>query len=75
MKQLFDNRMAAGWKISFVLSVLWIGFLYPYVTQWNSWDGGGEEVDSVEFIALSFPLALWFIARWIKVGKEEEPSE
>lgn len=23
MQKLFDNRMAAGWKASFVLSVLW----------------------------------------------------
>lgn len=69
MQKLFDNRMGAGWKISLVLSVFWIGVLYPYVTQWNAWDGG-DEIDSFEFVALSAPLTIWFIARWIKIGRE-----
>jgi hypothetical protein len=68
MQKIFDNRMGASWKISFVLSVFWIGVLYPYVTQWNAWDGG-DEIDSSEFVALSLPLTVWLIARWITIGK------
>ena len=66
MTQLFDNRMAAGWKISFVLSVLWGAFFYT--------EAGGK-LDDGWLLVYTTPLAIWFIARWIKVGKEEEPSE
>ena len=59
MQKLFDNRMAVGWKISFILCVLWAMLILsePYLHQGD-------------VIAALIPFTIWFTARWIKVGKE-----
>jgi len=64
MQSFFDNRMGAGWKISFVVSVL--------VFVINVWQ---EEIyrgsmDGEELFIYSLLLTIWLTARWLAIGKK-----
>lgn len=60
MQSFFDKRMGVGWKISFVVSVV---FLVAGVV-------GTYSLDAEDVIVYTFPLATWITVRWIKIGKE-----
>ena len=60
MQSFFDKKMPASWKVSLVVSVV---FLVAGVVDEYS-------LDAVDVIVYSFPLATWVTARWIKIGKE-----
>ena len=61
MQSFFDRKMSASWKVSLVISVV---FLVAGVVDEYS-------LDAAEVVFYSFPLATWVTARWIKIGKEE----
>lgn len=53
MQSFFDKRMGAGWKISFVVSVV---FLVAGVV-------GTYSLDAEDVIVYTFPLATWITVR------------
>ena len=65
--------MGAGWKISFVVSVL--------VLVINAWDEFGgyrrSYLTGEELLTYSLPLTVWLTARWFAIGKKpkEENSD
>lgn len=65
MQSFFDKRMGAGWKISFVISVL--------VLVINAWDefGGRRRtyLTGEELFTYSLPLIIWLTARWLAISK------
>lgn len=69
MQSFFDKRMGAGWKISFVVSVL--------VLVINAWDEGLRFMDGEDLFAYSLLLTIWLTARWLAIGKKpkEENSD
>lgn len=60
MPSFFDKKMASSWKVSLVVSVV---FLVAGVVDEYS-------LDATDVIVYSFPLAVWITARWIRIGKE-----
>ena len=63
MESFFDKRMSAGWKVSFVVSVLWAIVLF---VEGNT----GVGIDSGEMFVTILPLSGWCLFRWLKIGKE-----
>jgi len=59
MGGFFDKRMGAGWKVSFVVSVLILVL------------GVVDEpiLDGEELFVYSLMLVIWVTARWITIGK------
>lgn len=60
MESFFDKRMSAGWKVSFIISVLILVL------------GVVEEsiLDAFELFVYSLMLVIWVTARWITIGKQ-----
>lgn len=71
MQSFFDKRMGAGWKISFVVSVL--------VFVINVWSdvSGYSGMNGEELFLNSLLLTIWLTARWLAIGKKpkEESAE
>ena len=63
MESFFDKRMSAGWKVSFVVSVLWA--IFGII---EGLDYGTADADEIVMAVL--PLSGWSLLRWLKVGKE-----